>query len=114
MKKEAQLPSLDENAPAEVVVQNDITEDYFQAGNTDGDDIGITVDSIQMDAPVVSINDDGEGHIYVRMCKSKHAGIHCMFLVFYALDVAIVSLLLLAFFSCLAVRNVFCTSRVHM
>lgn len=52
MKKDAQLPSLDENAPAEVAV-HDSMEDYFAAGNTDGDDSGITVDSIQMDVQVV-------------------------------------------------------------
>lgn len=57
MKKDAQLPSLDEKAPAmtTAVVPSDAMEDYFKAGNTYGDDsAGLSIGSIRMDAVVRS------------------------------------------------------------
>lgn len=59
MKKDAQLPALDEKVPVDGVImsgQNDNTETYFMAGNTEGDDSGVTVDSIRLEsAPVNDI-----------------------------------------------------------
>ena len=56
LKKNAQLPALDEKVPVDEAAlsgQNDNTETYFMAGNTDGDDTGVTLDSIRMEsAPV--------------------------------------------------------------
>ncbi|CAM9845367.1 unnamed protein product [Ectocarpus fasciculatus] len=52
MKKDAQLPSLDESVPVDEAAlsgQNDNTETYFMATNTDGDDSGVTLDSIHME-----------------------------------------------------------------
>lgn len=56
LKKNAQLPALDEKVPVDEATmsgQNDNTETYFMAGNTEGDDTGVTLDSIRMEsAPV--------------------------------------------------------------
>eukprot|EP00903_Cladosiphon_okamuranus_P008563 g8217.t1 len=53
LKKNAQLPPLDEKVPVDQAAlsgQSDSTETYFMAGNTDGDDIGVTLDSIRMES----------------------------------------------------------------
>ena len=54
MKAGAELGTLDEEVQvdAATTVQSDVTEGYFQAGNTEGDDTGLTLDSIQMDVTV--------------------------------------------------------------
>ncbi|CAB1103637.1 unnamed protein product [Ectocarpus sp. CCAP 1310/34] len=52
MKEDAQLPTLDESVPidgAAMSGQTDNTETYFMATNTDGDDTGVTLDSIHME-----------------------------------------------------------------
>lgn len=56
MKEDAQLPSLDESVPVDGAAmpgQNDNTETYFMATNTDGDDAGVTLDSIRMEDAAV-------------------------------------------------------------
>lgn len=58
LKKNAQLPPLDEKVPvdeAAMLGQNDNTETYFMADNTDGDDTGVTLDSIRMESAPVRI-----------------------------------------------------------
>ncbi|CAM9762722.1 unnamed protein product, partial [Ectocarpus sp. 13 AM-2016] len=52
MKEDAQLPTLDESVPVDGAAmsgQNDNTETYFMATNTEGDDTGVTLDSIHME-----------------------------------------------------------------
>lgn len=53
LKKNAQLPALDEKVPVDEVAMsgpNENTETYFMASNTDGDDSGVTLDSIRMES----------------------------------------------------------------
>lgn len=55
LKKNAQLPALDEKVPVDetVMTGSDNTETYFMAGNTEGDDSGVTLDSIRMESASV-------------------------------------------------------------
>lgn len=54
MKKDAQLPALDEEAPLDAAaLTGETNEDYFEAGNTEGDDSGLSLDSIRMDVVAV-------------------------------------------------------------
>ncbi len=59
MKKDAQLPALDETVPVDEAAmaltgQAENTEAYFAASNTEGDDSGVTLDSIRMEDASVS------------------------------------------------------------